>query len=520
LRCITNGQADNPPKVIDACAGTAGFLIEVMAYLLAGLRDDKRLTNTEREKISDYVCNACLYGIEANERVSRIARINMYLHGDGGSHIFHGDGLDNQPQLSSDMIQEKKDEVNEHLQKVEANSFDLVLSNPPFSMKYDRKNKDEKRVLDQRKLCDGDSTAKSGVLFLDRYHELLKPGAEMLIVLDDTVLNGTTLKHIRDWVLKKFVVLGVHSLPFNAFFKAKANIKTSILHLRKKEDAVEEQGYVFMSISNNIGHDNSLKDTPERNNLHDILNTYMEWQRTGICPTVVRENQDFNENLECPEQIWLVPPEEFTSMRFDSFVYSPDCKNEIANLKAKTKSLKLIVGGELTLRKKLTRFEKSKLKQSKNDFKYIEISDVTRDGLVTRCLEAKFGNLPTRGEYRIRKNDILVAINNSSRGTVVRVPRQYDGAICTSGFIVIVPKDEDESNLLWYSLRSESCRKQIYYLAQTASQPELKMEVWKNDFLIPMPKGASREKALKHCREFHESLETLLGAGKIRFHLQ
>lgn len=55
-----------------------------------------------------------LFAIEANERVSRIARINMYLHGDGGSYIFHGDGLDNDPVVTTDMSQERKDEVTDH----------------------------------------------------------------------------------------------------------------------------------------------------------------------------------------------------------------------------------------------------------------------------------------------------------------------------------------------------------------------------------------------------------------------
>lgn len=87
----------SPPKTIDACSGTAGFLIEIMAYLLSGLRDDKRFNDKEKLEIKDKICNECLYGIEANERVARIARINMYLHGDGGSHIFNGDGLDNDP---------------------------------------------------------------------------------------------------------------------------------------------------------------------------------------------------------------------------------------------------------------------------------------------------------------------------------------------------------------------------------------------------------------------------------------
>jgi type I restriction enzyme M protein len=227
--------------------------------MLAGLRDDTRFNDRQKKELKHKICNECLYGIEANERVARIARINMYLHGDGGSHIFNGDGLDNVPQVEDDMTDEKKAEVEEHAIKVLPNTFDLVLSNPPFSMTYKSSNDAEERILMQRDLTRDWASAKSNILFLDRYLEILKPGGEMLIVFDDTILNGSTCMDIRKWLLDNFIIFGIHSLPFNAFFKAKANIKTSILHARKKVGNSEEQGYVFMSISNNIGHDNSLK---------------------------------------------------------------------------------------------------------------------------------------------------------------------------------------------------------------------------------------------------------------------
>ena len=132
--------------MLDGCCGTAGFLIEVMAYLTGRLRNDTRLTDVERDTIKTKICNECLYGIEANERVARIARINMYLHGDGGSHIFHGDGLDIDAQISPDMTPEQKEELVEFKKLVTPGTFDLILTNPPFSMNYSSGNADEKRI--------------------------------------------------------------------------------------------------------------------------------------------------------------------------------------------------------------------------------------------------------------------------------------------------------------------------------------------------------------------------------------
>ena len=513
-------DVDNLPKVIDSCCGTAGFLIEVMAYLTSSLRNDTRLNNTQKKVKKVHIQTQCLYGVEANERVSRIARINMYLHGDGGSHIFHGDGLDNDPTPSEDMSDERKREIKDYAEKVKAGSFDIVLTNPPFSMSYSKENEDEERILRQLDIADGATSVKSNVMFLQRYYDILKPGGEMLIVIDDTVLNGSTKLDVRKWILQKFVVLGVHSMPFNAFFKARANIKTSVLHLRKKNNESEDQGHVFMSISNNIGHDNALNDTPERNNLTDILSAYFEWKRTGTLNPIIKQNQDPDENLECPEQIWLTKPKLFTAERFDSFFYAPDLGNtykQMAKL-ATSGHIKVINTSQLVLKSKITKADRQQLKDNKTKLKYIEIGDVTRYGLITSSMVGTLDELPTRGEYLINEGDILMALNNSSRGTVVMVPKEFDNSICTSGFLVLEPKSHEEASLLWYALRSEYCRKQIYYLAQTASQPELKNEAWEKHFKLPLPVGQERDKAIKAVASFQSHVSALLDADAFRVH--
>jgi hypothetical protein len=178
--------------------------------------------------------------------------------------------------------------------------------------------------------------------------------------------------------------------------------------------------------------------------------------------------------------------------------------------------IELMSGTDFILQQKLTRTKKDQMKKDGVKLRYIEISDVTRYGLITSHVAGTLDELPTRGEYLIKKGDVLMAINNSSRGTVVLVPKEFDGALCTSGFLVIKPKNEDDGFLLWYSLRSEYCRKQIYYLAQTASQPELKMGGWEQYFKIPMPSGALRKKALTEAKEFHTHLSSLLEADSFR----
>ncbi|MDE2819693.1 MAG: N-6 DNA methylase [Chloroflexota bacterium] len=511
-------EISRQPKVIDACAGTGGFLIEVMAYSIAAIRNDRRLTGTQKAELVQEVCNECLYGVEANERVSRIARINMYLHGDGGSHIFQGDGLDSDPLISPDMSRERSDEISDLIGKILPESFDLILTNPPFSMTYDSKNAEEGRILSQRSIAQGYTKMKSNLLFLDRYYQLLQPGGEILIVIDDTVLNGKTQIKARKWLMQKFIVLGVHSLPFNAFFKAKANIKTSVLHLRKKTIENESQSHVFMSIANNIGHDNHSNDTEERNNLVSILQAYFEWKRTDTLDESLHilSNADPRETLECPQQVWLVPPDLLTDYRLDAFYYSPDLqrtREEIAR-RRDSGEVEVYKGHHFDIAPKISRDDKAELRGRK--VKYFEIGDVTHYGLIVKHTDYEFEELPSRGEYLLRAGDVLMAINNSSRGTVVYVPDEYEGAVCTSGFLVLRPISREQGLLLWYVLRSELCRAQIYYLAQTASQPELKRAVWNTEFMIPMPLGDEKEKALAQSHDFLSHVFALNNADSIR----
>ena len=274
-----------------------------------------------------------------------------------------------------------------------------------------------------------------------------------------------------------------------------------------------------MSISNNIGHNNALKDTPSRNNLNEILNAYLEWQRTGVIEPTIKINQDPEENLECAEQYWLLSSDELSIERFDYFLYSPELKVLYKKLEDKQLNgeIEIIGGSKLKLRSKINKPKRAEFKDQGIIFKYIEISDVTQYGLISSYIEGTIDELPTRGEYVIHKGDVLLALNNSSRGTVVLVPDEFDGTICTSGFIVIKTSNIEEAYILWYSLRSEYCRSQIYYLAQTASQPELKIDTLNNYFKIPIPKGELQKEALIKTKEFFSHITFLLHANKCKF---
>lgn len=147
--------------------------------------------------------------------------------------------------------------------------------------------------------------------------------------------------------------------------------------------------------------------------------------------------------------------------------------------------------------------------------KYFEIGDVTIDGTIVKYREDYFENLPTRARLKVNKGDIIFAKNNSSRGTTVIIPDWFDNGLVTTGFIGIRPANYEQALILWNALESEFFRKQIYYLAITASQPEVRENIFQNECLIPWPKQKKFEsKIIENVRLADEARNSLKEALK------
>lgn len=255
-------------KVIDACCGTGGFLIEALTQMRERVEKNASLSSDKKIKLNNQIANECIYGIDASRdpALAKIARINMYLHGDGGSRIYMTDALRTLPEATDADSLEIKGDVNELRKKFEGGSlFDVVLSNPPFSMSYSVEVPDEKEILDQYDLATWGGKKKkslrSSVMFMERYWYLLKPGGRILTVIDDSVLSSKSFAFARDWMRKHFIVRGIISLHGDAFQRQGARAKTSILCLEKVTQPTEQPSF-FVFESQYIGVDDVVTRTP------------------------------------------------------------------------------------------------------------------------------------------------------------------------------------------------------------------------------------------------------------------
>ena len=102
------------------------------------------------------------------------------------------------------------------------------------------------------------ASIRTEIAFLERIHSFLKPGTgRAAVVLPDVILTNSSLQGVRDWLLNRFQLLAVVSLPQFAFQHYDASVKTSIVFLRRLRDGeiVPDDAPIFMALSENIGYD-------------------------------------------------------------------------------------------------------------------------------------------------------------------------------------------------------------------------------------------------------------------------
>lgn len=231
------------PYMIDPSAGSGTFLIEYMKFITEQIKRENRhkLKDNDDVKLKlaswfpDFKENSWaqqyIYGIETNFNLGTATKVNMILHGDGSTNIFVKDGL-------LDFKQYKKETAPNALNNIQIdslykdkevnNQFDIIMTNPPFSVELDNTTKQSLG----KNFIFGDKK-NSENLFIERYYQLLREKGRLAVILPESVFDTTENKYIRLFIYKYFNVKAVVSLP-QITFAPYTNTKTSILFAQKK----------------------------------------------------------------------------------------------------------------------------------------------------------------------------------------------------------------------------------------------------------------------------------------------
>lgn len=236
--CVDMVDPKPGERVIDPACGSGGFLVEVLSHF------DKR----------EYSSN--VYGIDKEIDLVKICKAYMAIVGDGRTNIFCADSL--YPESWK----------NEMKQEIQEESFDVVLTNPPFGAKifiedknilknYKLGHKWIKNSSNTWKITNSVSKQVPQILFIERCLQLLKPGGRMAIVLPDGLFGNPSHRYIWHLILENAKILAIVSLPPETFLPS-THTKTSILFLEKTKNK-EEDYEIFMAIANKVGHDKNGK---------------------------------------------------------------------------------------------------------------------------------------------------------------------------------------------------------------------------------------------------------------------
>lgn len=249
------------PYLIDPSAGSGTFLIEYMKFITENLKrrfkdklNDTRdiedkfnqwflPDNRENKWASEYI-----YGIEINFNLGTATKVNMILHGDGSVNIFVKDGLlpfKYYDKNTAPNFLKPYEKDNLYFDKEVNGKFDVIITNPPFSVDLDNETK---KNLSSEFLFGDKKNSEN--LFIERWYQLLKENGRFGAVLPESIFDTTENKYIRLFLYKYFKIKSVVSLP-QLSFQPYTSTKTSLLLGQKKtKTEIEEWNKLWTIYSN------------------------------------------------------------------------------------------------------------------------------------------------------------------------------------------------------------------------------------------------------------------------------
>ena len=259
---MINPQTDD--TILDPACGSGGFLLNSMDFIKE--HAEKNYDENEAWKIWHDFAMKNLYGIEINDKIARVCKMNMIIHDDGHTNI-----------ISTDSLQEIE-EINNIHKDFSKNKFELILTNPPFGATI--KNT-EKPYLQKYELGNKKKNQNTEILFVERCLDFLKEDGKMAIVLPDGILTNSSLQYVRDFLMEKSQILAVVSLPQFAFMHFGAGVKSSLVFVRKKKEKEKSEKYpIFMAIAEHIGYD----ATGRKDSINDLDKIYEEYKKFEKSP--------------------------------------------------------------------------------------------------------------------------------------------------------------------------------------------------------------------------------------------
>ena len=299
-RMVKSERGTIYPKVIDYACGAGHFLTEAVEAINFFAK-----TGGNNAWVRDHI-----FGIEKDYRLARVAKISLFMNGAGEGNIIFGDGLENAPD---------KD--------IDNGSFDILVANPPYSVKdfkqhLQLKNNDFK-LLD----CIGLNGGEIETLFVERIGQLLKPKGVAAVILPSSILSNDSASYTgaREQLLQNFYIRAIVALGSKTFGATGTN--TVVLFLEKFNEPPKKADLSTDSVEA-IFSGATLTDWKDK----DILNAYIA--------QIEVDEQIYTDYLNKAYTIDELADNEYFRMYVNAFADSAEAKNLQKTKTFKNKSVK------------------------------------------------------------------------------------------------------------------------------------------------------------------------------------
>lgn len=417
--------------IMDPACGSGGFLVESLRFIWGQLSQDAKKYHWSESAESEEKKEAgikSIRGIDKDSFLTRVAKSYMAILGDGKGGIFCEDSL------------EKYTNWNGLTQQfIKPESFDIILTNPPFGKNIKVIGKDKLSQYELAKKLGKNGKPKLveegnvSSLFLERALQLLKNGGKLAIILPETYFHAPKQRYVVDYILKKTNVFYIIDLPHNTF-RPYNNAKCIILMLEKGK---EQQKFINMAVAEQIGHDHqgkTLYRLDEKGNVTDEV-----WDDISIIQKEIEHSTNNN------KYTFKVEAQEVISKHILVPRYYWNKKQDELEHDASSKNMSLVSLQQLINDKVITCFDghgspKSQYKGT-GDIPYVRVKDIVNWQIYTDVTalipENEYQRLYKKNKA-LKPKDILYVRRGSYRiGSVAMVSPYNLKCILTREILVI-----------------------------------------------------------------------------------
>ncbi|MGB2525193.1 N-6 DNA methylase [Leuconostoc suionicum] len=521
-------------KVLDFASGSGGFLIKafhekqkiINSFPTSAL---EAMGKTREQLLED--SKQQIFGIDAEPRAVRTAKMNMLLWGDG-KQIQHGNGLSNydkhgQKYLATEFDPQEKE-----------SGVDVILANPPFGSKekdqsilknytLSPKSKKKKTETETETETELYSEQKTENLFVERAWKLLRPGGRLLIVLPEGIFSNKS-SNTRDFILSHFNIESIIRLPKHTFVMSGVDtINTVILIAYKNSNSRQEQimlsdKHTWISPSipmkikfasvNQIGYEPSgqiIDRGYETSDLNTLSQKLMDDDSTDIFIDPFKfADIEFSDNEKSKN--WKNTMLKYTEINFTEvpkrldptfFFFQEETKSFLANYQP-------IPQLKIFSKNKILDTELDNNNNIEKSYRYVSvvknyksvITDITEKS-VDELLATNNSSRPQRLTF----NSLVFNPYRINTGSIIRIDSEAENLITSPAYISFI-SEEIDSTYLVHLLKTPFMKYQIQVLASGSVRDNFSVESLRK-LRIPKITIEEQQKGLEKIKSTINTIE-------------